>query len=154
MLDSGSEGHLLFPAGSISPCCSRCHGQGRKGDLSVSLPVKDFSILDTQFLKSWLEDTSVLLLEAIVSHSFLNLFFSTSNNAIVLNTNLEENSIIVARNVHNGCVNVGPSGVRALPLAAGRNVGGHYKWHFFSFFLSSSLLILPEGVVIGFRNFA
>jgi hypothetical protein len=26
----------------------------------------------------------------------------------------------------------GPSGVRALPLAAGINVGGHYKWHFFS----------------------
>ena len=24
----------------------------------------------------------------------------------------------------------GPSGVRALPLAAGINVGGHYKWHF------------------------
>ena len=52
----------------------------------------------------------------------------------------------------------GPSGVRALQLAAGRNVGGHYKWHFFSFslsfFLSSSLLILPEGFVIGFRNFA
>ena len=24
----------------------------------------------------------------------------------------------------------GPSGVRALPLAAGINVVGHYKWHF------------------------
>ena len=48
--------------------------------------------------------------------------------------------------------NFGPSGVRALPLAAGINVGGHYKWHFFSFFLlsSGSLLILPEGVVVGF----
>ena len=46
----------------------------------------------------------------------------------------------------------GPSGVRALPLAAGINVGGHYKWHFFLFSLSSSgsLLILPEGVVVGF----
>ena len=30
----------------------------------------------------------------------------------------------------------GLSGARALPLAAGINVGGHYKWHFFSFFLS------------------
>ena len=30
----------------------------------------------------------------------------------------------------------GPSGVRALPLASGRNVGGHYKWHFFPFSLS------------------
>ena len=26
---------------------------------------------------------------------------------------------------------VGPSGVRALPSAAGINVGGHYKWHFY-----------------------
>ena len=32
----------------------------------------------------------------------------------------------------------GPSGVRALPLAAGINVVGHYKWHFF-FSLSLSL---------------
>jgi hypothetical protein len=43
----------------------------------------------------------------------------------------------------------GPSGVHALPLAAGINVGGHYKWHFFSplsLFLPGSLLILPEGV--------
>ena len=35
----------------------------------------------------------------------------------------------------------GPSGVRALPLAAGINVGGHYKWHFFLFL--SSLFLLP-----------
>jgi hypothetical protein len=35
----------------------------------------------------------------------------------------------------------GPSGVRALPLAAGINVGGHYKWHFFLFFSLSSGLI-------------
>ena len=34
---------------------------------------------------------------------------------------------------------IGPSGVRALPLAAGINVGGHYKWHFFLFLLSLSL---------------
>ena len=27
-------------------------------------------------------------------------------------------------------VDFGPSGVRALPLAPGRNVGGHYTWHF------------------------
>jgi hypothetical protein len=27
-------------------------------------------------------------------------------------------------------INLGPSGVRALPLAAGINVGGHYKGHF------------------------
>jgi hypothetical protein len=51
---------------------------------------------------------------------------------------------------------IGPSGVRALPLAAGINVGGHYKGHFFLLsplsllFLSSSLLILPQGVIVGF----
>jgi hypothetical protein len=32
----------------------------------------------------------------------------------------------------------GTSGVRSLPLAAGINVGGHYKWHFF--LLSSRLI--------------
>ena len=37
-------------------------------------------------------------------------------------------------------IQIGPSGVRALPLAAGINVGGHYKWHFFLFFLSSLIL--------------
>jgi hypothetical protein len=36
---------------------------------------------------------------------------------------------------------IGPSGVRALPLAAGVNVGGHYKWHFV--LLSLSLSPLP-----------
>jgi hypothetical protein len=35
----------------------------------------------------------------------------------------------------------GLSGVRALPLAAGINVGGQYKWHFFLLSLSSSGLI-------------
>jgi hypothetical protein len=48
---------------------------------------------------------------------------------------------------------VGPSGVRALPLSAGINIGGHYKWHYFLLSLSSSsgsLLILPEGIVVGF----
>jgi hypothetical protein len=34
--------------------------------------------------------------------------------------------------------NLGPSKVRALPMAAGRNIGGHYKWHFFLFSLSFS----------------
>ena len=52
----------------------------------------------------------------------------------------------------------GPSGVRALPLAAGINVGGYYKWHFFLFSLSlsssGSLLILREGVVVGIQIFA
>ena len=58
-------------------------------------------------------------------------------------------------------IDFGPSGVHALPLAAGINVGGHYKGHFFLFSLSlslssssGSLLILPEGVVIGIQIFA
>ena len=50
--------------------------------------------------------------------------------------------------------NVGPSRVRALPLAAGINVGGHYKGYFFSLSSLFLLLILPEGVVVGFCNFA
>ena len=54
--------------------------------------------------------------------------------------------------------NVGPSRVRALPLDSGINVGGHYKWHFFSLSFSllssGSLLILPEGVVVGIQIFA
>jgi hypothetical protein len=35
----------------------------------------------------------------------------------------------------------GPSEMRALPLAAGINVGGHYKWHFFLLFSPLSRLI-------------
>ena len=64
----------------------------------------------------------------------------------------------VTRSGATTIVFIGPSGVRALPLAAGIKVGGHYKWHFFlslSLFLSSgSLLILPEGVVVGIQIFA
>ena len=49
---------------------------------------------------------------------------------------------------------IGPSGVRALPLAAGRNEGAHY----FRYFLLLLLLLVPlfktpEGVLVGFRNF-
>ena len=51
--------------------------------------------------------------------------------------------------------NVGPSGVRALPLAAGRNEGGHYfRYIFLLLFLGVPLFKTPEGVVVGFRNFA
>ena len=54
-----------------------------------------------------------------------------------------------------GCANssiIGPSGVRALPLVAGINVGGHYTWHYFSslFSLSESLTFLPERRQLGF----
>jgi hypothetical protein len=50
---------------------------------------------------------------------------------------------IVGCTQHISVIYFGPSGVRALPLAAGINVGGHYKWHFFLFFfffLSSGLI--------------
>ena len=50
---------------------------------------------------------------------------------------------------------IGPSGVRALPLAAGRNEGGHYfRYIFFLLLLGVPLFKTPEGVVVGFRNFA
>ena len=51
---------------------------------------------------------------------------------------------------------IGHSGVRALSLAAGINVGGHFfSFLLLSLFLSSgSLLILPEGVVVGIQIFA
>ena len=43
---------------------------------------------------------------------------------------------------------VGPSGVRALPLAAGISVGGHYFRYFSTFLLFSlgvtAVVIIPE----------
>ena len=53
---------------------------------------------------------------------------------------------------------IGPSGVHALPLAAGINEGGHYFRYFFLFLLV--LVVLPPlfkntvGVVVGFQIFA
>ena len=47
---------------------------------------------------------------------------------------------------------IGPSGVRALPFAAGRNEVGHY--FFFSFLVGGTVVQNPEGVIVGFRNFA
>ena len=45
--------------------------------------------------------------------------------------------------------------MRALPLAAGRNEGGHnFRYIFLFFFLRVPLFKTPEGVVIGFLNFA
>jgi hypothetical protein len=49
----------------------------------------------------------------------------------------------------------GPSGVRALPLAAGINVGGHYFRSFSTFlFLLTADVKIPEGVVVGIQIFA
>jgi hypothetical protein len=45
---------------------------------------------------------------------------------------------------------IGPSGVRALPLAAGINEGGHYFRYYSSFFLPP-LFKTTEGVVVGFQ---
>ena len=49
---------------------------------------------------------------------------------------------------------VGPSGVRALPLAAGINEGGHYFRYINLLFLLPPLFKTTEGVVIGFQIFA
>ena len=49
------------------------------------------------------------------------------------------------------------SGVRALPVAAGTNEGGHYFWYFFTFGLLVVVTLLaftPEGIVVGFQIFA
>jgi hypothetical protein len=67
--------------------------------------------------------------------------------------------LVICKVAHVGILKIkydfGPSGVHVLPLAAGINVGGHYKWHFFPLsLLPGKLLILTEGVVVGFRNFA
>jgi hypothetical protein len=51
----------------------------------------------------------------------------------------------------------GPSGVSALPLAAGINEGGHYFRYlssFFFFFFLPPLFKTTEGVVVGFQIFA
>ena len=40
------------------------------------------------------------------------------------------NQAFEERRVASRVITFGPSEVRALPLAAGINVGGHYKWHF------------------------
>ena len=54
----------------------------------------------------------------------------------------------------------GPSGVRALPLAAGINVGGHYFRYFSTLLLLlifsslTAVVKIPEGVVVGFQIFA
>ena len=59
---------------------------------------------------------------------------------MLLDVNLRDNES--KKNfIYMSGTSVGPSVVRALPLAAGINIGGHYKWHFFAFFLSFSLLL-------------
>ena len=47
---------------------------------------------------------------------------------------------------------IGPSGVRALPLAAGINEGGHYFRYIFP--LGTAIIKTPEGVIVGFQIFA
>ena len=46
----------------------------------------------------------------------------------------------------------GPSGVRALPVAAGTNEGGHYYWYFFLFIhlVLISIAKMALGGVVGF----
>ena len=40
-------------------------------------------------------------------------------------------------------IKIGSSGVRALPVAAGLNEGGHYFWYFFSFLLLTAVAKTP-----------
>jgi hypothetical protein len=49
---------------------------------------------------------------------------------------------------------IGPSGVRALPFAAGMKEGGHYFRYFFSFLFLPPLFKTTEGVDVGFHIFA
>ena len=46
--------------------------------------------------------------------------------------------------------NIGLSGVRALPVAAGTNEGGHYFWYFSTVVVVTLLSFTPEGIVVGF----
>ena len=48
------------------------------------------------------------------------------------NCNLMGNKDDVISQLNKPIKSIGPSGVRALPLAAGRKVGGHSTWHYFS----------------------
>ena len=51
---------------------------------------------------------------------------------------------------------IGPSGVRELPLGVAAERSVHYFWDYCSFFLllSPPHTFLPEGFVVGFKNFA
>ena len=53
----------------------------------------------------------------------------------------------------NNHIQIGLSGVRALPLAAGINEGGHY-FRYFLFLVLPPLFKTTEGVVVGFQIFA
>jgi hypothetical protein len=63
----------------------------------------------------------------------------------------------LAAGINEGGHYFGPSGVRVLPLAAGINEGGHYFTYIiplFSFlfsFLFSLFFLTAEGVVLGFQ---
>ena len=65
------------------------------------------------------------------------------------NLEYQENLIIGCRDIQ-----IGPSGVRALPVAAGTNEGGHYFWYFSFSFLLQTLFKTIEGIVVGFYIFA
>ena len=47
-------------------------------------------------------------------------------------------------------VEIGPSGVRALPMAAGTKEGGHYFRYFSSYLVVTPPAFTPEGIVVGF----
>ena len=69
---------------------------------------------------------------------YLQQFFNNSHNHTIGPSGVR--ALPLAAGINEGGHYFGPSGVRPLPLAAGINVGGHYKWHFFLFPLSSFFL--------------
>ena len=57
---------------------------------------------------------------------------------------------------HSHLAKIGPSGVRALPLAAGINESGNYFWYIIPLlsFLVTAVVKIPEGVVVVIQIFA
>ena len=64
--------------------------------------------------------------------------------------------ILLVSKYHQLLVTFGLSRVRALPLAAGINVGGHYFWYYSTLVVVvlTTVVKIPEGVVVGFQIFA
>jgi hypothetical protein len=80
-----------------------------------------------------------------------------SSNVVVVKNNFGPSvvrALPLAAGINEGGHYFGPSRVRALPLAAGINKGGHYFRYIFLFFFLPPLFKTTEGVVVGFQIFA
>ena len=76
----------------------------------------------------------LIKLTTLIAFNFMLINFGTNCPSTLDICTVIFQSVTV---LHNFSLHFGPSGVRALPLAAGINIGGHYKWHFFLFSLLS-----------------